>query len=148
MKKENTKRPKKGNLEENCWIDIHNDDVMREMGLIRSYVQVPRDKSVWTKTPYEKRILKKYRHSCKKDMHFHAIPRKPIRVRSKLIINLLKNKQFSKTTYSIECWQHEIPEILAKFQIVNRKAGYSTSVVRKYSWNGRTYGPTDLPYRG
>ena len=51
MKKQNTKRPKKGNPEENCWIDIHNDDVMREMGLIRSYVQVPRDKSVWTKTP-------------------------------------------------------------------------------------------------
>lgn len=151
MKKENTKSPKKGNSGEkdDRWIDVHDDDVMREMGLFRPFDQTPRDESVWSKTPQEKRMLKKVRHSCKdRDMHFHSIPRKPIRVRCKLIINLFKNKHFNKTTYSTECWQHEIQEILAKYHVLNRKTGYYESVVRKYSWNGKTYNPTDLPFWG
>lgn len=149
MKKENTRSPKKGNsaVENDRWIDVHDDDVMREMGFLRPYNQAPRDDSVWTKTPYEKRILKKMRNMLKdKDMHFHSTPRKFIRVRCKLIINLYKNNRFSKTTYSTECWQHEIPEILAQYRITNRKTGYSTSVVRKYSWNGKTYSPNELPF--
>lgn len=151
MKKENTKSPKKGNPveEEDRWIDVHDDDVMREMGFFRPLNQAPRDESVWTKTPYERRILKKVRHTCKgEDMHFHSVPRKVIRVRCKLIINLYKNKRFEKTTYSTECWQHEIPDILAKYRVTDRKTGYSTSVVRKYSWNGKTYDPKDLPFAG
>ena len=151
MKKENTKSPKKGNSveEKDHWINVHDDDVMREMGFFRPFNQAPRDESVWTKTPYERRILKKV-HSTKKgkDMHFHTIPKKIIRVRCKLIINLYKNKWFPKTTYSTECWQHEIPEILAKYRVTNSKTGYSTSVVRKYSWNGKTYNPSDLPFWG
>lgn len=147
MKKENTKSPKKGNPaeEEDRWIDVHDDDVMRAYGLWRSYDQSPRDPSVWTKTPSERRLLKKYRHSFKGDMHFHTIPRKIIRVRAKLIISLYKNKWFSKTTYSTECWQHEIPEILAKYRTIDRN-GFSTSVVRNYVWNGKTYNPHDLPF--
>lgn len=147
MKKENTKSPKKGNPveEEDRWIDVHDDDVMRAHGLWRPYNQSPRDPSVWTKTPSERRLLKKLRHSFKGDMHFHSAPRKIIRVRAKLIINLYKNKRFSKTTYSTECWQHEIPEILAKYRVTDRN-GFSTSVVRKYVWNGKTYDPHDLPF--
>lgn len=150
MKKDNIRSPKKGNpAEEDRWINVHDDNVMREMGFFRPFDQTPRDESVWTKTPYERRALKKMRYSCKRHgMHFHSIPRKVIRVRCKLIINLLKNKHFDKTTYSVECWQHEIPEILAKYRVVNRKTGYSTSIVRKYSWNGKTYGPSDLPFWG
>lgn len=151
MKKENIKSPKKGNPveEEDRWIDVHDDDVMREMGFLRPFNQTPRDESVWTKTPYERRILKKVRHSCKgEDMHFHLTPKKVIRVRGKLVINLLKNKRFRKTTYSTECWQHEIPEILAKYCVTNRKTGYSTSIVRKYSWNGKAYNPSDVPFGG
>lgn len=146
MKKENTKSPKKGNpVEEDRWIDIHDDDVMRAHGLWRPYIQSPRDPSVWTKTLSEKRLLKKLRHSFKGDMHFHSIPRRVIAVRSKLIITLCKNKHFSKTTYSTECWQHEIPEILSKYKVVDRN-GFSTKVVKKYVWNGRTYNPNDLPF--
>lgn len=151
MKKENTKSPKKGNPEEkdDRWIDVHDDDVMREMGLFRPFDLTPRDESVWTKTPQEKRMLKKVRRSCKnKDMHFHDVPKKVKKVRCKLIINLFKNKHFSKTTYSTECWQHEIPTILAKYHVTDRKTGYSKSIVRKYSWNGKTYNPTDLPFWG
>lgn len=149
MKKENTKSPKKGNPveEEDRWIDVHDDDVMRSHGLWRPYNQSPRDPSVWTKTPNERRLLKKLRHSFKGDKHFHVAPRKIIRVRAKLIINLYKNKRFSKTTYSTECWQHEIPEILAKYRVIDRN-GFSTSVVRKYVWNGKTYNPNDLPFAG
>lgn len=151
MKKENTRSPKNKAIqqEEDRWINVHDDDVMREMGFFRPFNQTPRDESVWTKTPYEKRLLKKLRHSCKSgDTHFHASPRKVIRFRCKLIITLYKNKRFGKTTYSTECWQHEIPGILAKYQVTDRKTGYSTSVVRKYSWNGKTYGPKDLPFAG
>lgn len=147
MKKENIKSPKKGNPaeEEDRWINVHDDDVMREYGLLRSYKQSPRDPSVWIKNSSEKNLLRKARHSSREDMHFHTIPRKIIRVRAKLIINLYKNKRFSKTTYSTECWQHEIPEILAKYRVTDRN-GFSTSVVRKYVWNGRTYSPNNLPF--
>lgn len=151
MKRENTKSPKKGSPveEEDRWINVHDDDVMREMGFFRPFNQASRDESVWTKTPYERRILKKMRHSCKSgDMHFHSVPKKVMRVRCKLVINLFKNKRFSKTTYSTECWQHEIPEILAKYHVTDRKTGYSTSIVRKYSWNGKIYNPSDLPFWG
>lgn len=149
MKKENNKSPKKGNpVEEVRWVDMHDDNIMRDMGILRPVSQAPRDESVWTKTAQERRLLKKLRHTCKKDMHFKSAPHKIIRFRCKLIINLYKNKHFSKTTYSTECWQHEIPSILAKYQIVDRKTGWATSVVRKYSWNGKTYDPRNLPFAG
>ena len=37
MKKENSKSPKNKAIqqEEDRWIDVHNDDVMREMGFLR-----------------------------------------------------------------------------------------------------------------
>lgn len=148
MKKEKTKSPKNKapQQDEDRWVNVHDESVMHEMGLLRFIKRTPRDKSVWTKTPYEKRLLKKLRHSCKgKDMHFHTLPRTIIRTRGKLIINLRKNKRFNKTTYSTECWQHEIPDILSKYQVNNRKTGYSENVVRKYSWNGKTYNTNDLP---
>ena len=66
-------------------------------------------------------------------------------VYGKLIVTLLKNNTFPKTTYSIKCWQHQIPEMLAKFWY--SKNGYTASLVAKYSWNGRTYRSTkDLPF--
>lgn len=147
MKKEQTKSPEKAiQKEEDRWINIHDDNVMREMGLVRSLPLVPRDENVWSKNAYERRIVSKVRHSSGTDMHFHTCPRKAIPVRCKLIVYLKKNKQFGKTTYSTECWQHEIPEILSKFQVINRKAGTATSVVMKYSWNGKTYQPNTLPF--
>lgn len=151
MKKENTKSPKQGKPTEveDRWIDVHDDDVMRAHGLWRPYNQSPRDPSVWTKTPAERRILKKLRHTHKgEDMHFHSAPRKSIRVRAKLIIQLYKNNKFDKTTYSTECWQHEIPDILSMYYVVDKPSGYAINVVRKYVWNGKTYGPKDLPFAG
>lgn len=148
MKQENSKSPSKAiqREEEDRWIDVHDDDVMRAMGFFRPFNQAPRDKSVWTKTPYERRLLKELRHSDKRDMRLHSFPGKHIPVRAKLIIQLKKNKKFSKTTYSTECWQHEISSILGKYYWRNSKTGYAESLVAKYVFNGKTYGPNERPF--
>lgn len=137
---------KKVNLTVDSWIDVNNNRFMTSIGF-RPVVQSKRDESVWTKTPYEKRMLKKLRHTYKnKDMHFHSRPLKTFKLYDKLIVYLYKNKQFNKTTYSIKCWQHEIPNILAKFKVVNNKTDSYKNIVMKYVWNGKTYGPKDLPF--
>lgn len=152
MKKESTKSPKKQgnpNGKDDHWINVHDDDVMRAMGLWRPYNQKPRDPSVWTKTHAERHLLKKLRHVQKDlDMHFHSIPRKRGVVRTKIIIQLLPNKKFPKTTYSRICWNTEISNILRKFMVTNSKTGYEESAVAKYTYNGKTYGPNELPYCG
>lgn len=147
MKQENSKSPSKATQrEEDRWIDVHNDDVMREMGLLRSFNQTPRDKSVWTKTSNEKRLLHDLRHSVKRDMHLHSYPIKHIPVRAKLIISFKNNKKCAKATYSTECWQHEISDILSKYLRKNDKTGQVESLVVKYVFNNRTYGPNERPF--
>ena len=150
MKKENTKSPNKAiQREEDLWIDVNDDNVMREMGFFRPFIQAPRDESVWTKTSYERRILRGMRHSCsKEEMQFHAVPEKFIEVPGKLIIQLKKNKVYPKTTYSTKCWQSDIPSILAKYVITNYKRNTTESAVSKYTWNGKTYYPSELPFWG
>ena len=112
--------------EENRWIDVHDDMVMREHGLIRSLPQSPRDENVWTKTPNELRILRTVRNSCKDDMHFNSIPVRNGKVRAKLIVQLKRNKKFAKSTYSFTCLDTEVSDILSKFD----------NYVAKYSFNG------------
>lgn len=149
MKKENSKSPKNKAIqqEEDRWIDVHNNDVMREMGFLRPFPQAPRDESVWRKTPNERRLLRNVKHVEKgKDMHFHSVPHKHIHVRAKLIIQLKKNRKYPNTTYSTECWMSDIPNILAKYQVVNPKTEYSESAVARYSFNGKTYVPNELPF--
>lgn len=127
------------------WIDVHDDDVMREMGFFRPFDQKPRDPSVWTKTPYERRMLKKMKHTTPKgDSHLNNVPIKHIPVRAKLIIQLKKNKKFDKTTYSTECWQHEIPFILENYQVDGKDR--AINLVRWYNWNGKKYLPNELPF--
>lgn len=148
MKQENSKSPKNKAVqkEEDRWIDVHNDDVMREMGFTRPFIQAPRDASVWTKNPHEKHILKLVRNQVKLEMRPYSLPVKHIPVRTKLIIQLKKNKKFPKTTYSVECWQHEISSILRKYVRRNSKTGYIESLVAKYTFNNRTYGPNERPF--
>ena len=129
MKKENK------NQKDSTWVDIHNDQLMREMGIIRTLPVVPRDPSVWTKTANERRILRAAKNYYRnEDSHFHTSPIKSIPVRDRLVIYLKKNKEFPKTTYSIECWQHDIPNILSKYPVA------------KYSYGGRTYATSELPF--
>ncbi len=143
------KSPNKAIQQEDRWINVHDDNVMREMGLFRPFNQAPRDESVWTKTPNERRLLKEVKYANRgKDMHFRAAPSKFIKIRGKLIIQLRKNKVYPKTTYSTECWQSDISDILSKYIIANHKLKISESAVAKYSWNGKTYYPGELPFWG
>lgn len=149
MKKETIKSPKNKAVqkEENRWIDVHDDDVMRAMGFMRPFNQTPRDPRVWQKTPNDRRLLRNIKHTVKKeDLHFHSVPPKRATVYAKLIIQLKPNKIFPKSTYSQKCLNTHIGDILRKFQVTNSKTGYSESIVAKYSYNGKTYAPNEIPY--
>ncbi len=150
MKKETTKSPKNKAIQDkdDRWIDVHDDAVMREMGFSR-FERVPRDESVWSKTPRERQLLKKIRHAYKgMDLHFHSVPPKRATVCAKLIVQLKPNDVFPKSTYSQECLNTHISDVLGKFKIVDPVTGWSESVVAKYSYNGRTYAPNEVPYCG
>lgn len=148
MSKNKNQSPKKApQLREEGWVDIKNDNLMVEMGL-RQPILIPRDESVWTKTPNEKRNLQKLRTKGK--CSTAVTPEKSIPVRSKLIIYLEKNNIYPKTTYSIECWQHEIPHIISKYLILDKKNSRKDrtvykNIVMKYSWNGYTYDNRTFP---
>ena len=143
---ENVKSPSKAPQRENSsWVDVHDDELMIELGIRPSHV-APRDKSVWTKTPYEKRVLRLERGKHKERIHFHSVPRKSIPVKAKLIIYLKKNNKFPYTTYSTECMQHEIENILLNYYSKNRKTGYNECLVTKYVYNGKTYAPDERPF--
>lgn len=135
--------------EEDRWIDVHDDKVIQEMGLMRTNPVVPRDKTVWSKTSAERRNLQKAKDSEKKrEMRFSTFPIKHVPIKDKLIIYLYKNSVYPKTTYSAVCWQHEIPFILSKYVKVNFKLNTATNLVAKYSFNGKTYSRNELPFWG
>lgn len=146
MKKENTKSPSKApRSEEDLRVDVHNDELMIELG-IRPPHLIPRDPSVWTKTPREKKLLKSLRKIHKGHIHFHSVPKKSIPVKAKLIIQLKKNKKFPNTTYSTECWQHKIEDILLNYYAKNNKTGHNECLVSKYIYNGQAYSPDERPF--
>lgn len=136
---------------EDDWVDVHNDALMVSLGLRQPPV-IPRDISVWTKSPKEKTTLKKLRKIVKNNFatgwgHNPA----PIPLDGKLVITIKKNNKYMiydeklnrkvfKTTFSFYCNQRRIPFILGKFNDKKDKQN-----IIKYSWNGRTYSPTELP---
>lgn len=142
MKKKNIKALQG---DENSWIDVYNDDLMIKLGMRSPNLQ-PKDPDVWTKTPSEKKMLKSLRRIHKGRIHFHSVPHKSIPVRAKLIIQLSKNNIFPYTTYSVECWQHEIGDILLNYCAKNSKTGYDECLVSKYIYNGKTYAPNERPF--
>lgn len=146
MKKENIQSPSKAaQREEDRWVDVHDDALMVELG-IRPSMLAPRDKSIWSKTSNERRLLKTLRRSSKERIYFHSIPERSIPVRAKLIIYLKKNNKFPKTTYSTECWQNEIRSILLNYYQRNKKTGTNECLVSKYAYNDKTYGPNEKPF--
>ena len=130
------------------WIDVHNDDVMIEMGFFRPVLKEPRDKEVWTRTESEKKILRTLRRVCKRNTRYYSDPFKFIPVPGTLIIQLKKNKIFPYSTYSKKCWQSDIQRILSKYKVPNPKNNTFKSLVVKYIWNGKTYNPNELPFWG
>ena len=129
------------------WVNVHDDALMISLGL-RLPKRVPRDPSVWTKTPKEKAVLKKYKDQdtttfvCKGVAKF-----KPIPVYDKCILQLKKSDKYTvfdntlgrrvpQTVISIQCSQSDIPNLIAKYK----------DVLVKYHWNGRDYLPNQIPY--
>ena len=146
MNKENVKNSATiSRADEDRWIDIHDDELMIELGL-RPKKGIPRDKSVWTKSHYERQALKSLRKLYKGHIHFNSVPKKTIPVRAKLVIYLKKNKKFPKTTYSMECWQHEIDSILSNYCYNNPKTGSSENLVSRYVYNNRSYMINERPF--
>lgn len=146
MKKEVIKSPNKApQSEEDLWVNVYDDTLMVNLG-IRPPVLTPRDNSVWTKTPNERRLLKTLRRSDNRKIHFHTVPIKHIPVRAKLIIQLKKNNKFPYTTYSTTCWQHEIGNILLNYYQLNKKTGHNECLVSKYVYNGKTYKYNERPF--
>lgn len=146
MKQENIKSPSKASQrEEDRWVDVHNDELMILLG-IRAPHAISRDSSVWTKTSYEKKVLRVERCKHKGKIYFHNTPRKNIPVRAKLIIYLKKNNKFPYTTYSTKCMQHEIGNILFNYYAKNNKTGSIECLVAKYIYNGKTYTPNERPF--
>lgn len=109
-------------------------------------MQIPRDSNVWQKTEAERKLLQKLRHSDKSNGHFYNAKIRIPSLYDKIIIQLYKNNQFNKTTYSHYCWQKDIPEILNKYSIYDSKSGTNKSLISFYSWNGKKYKPTELPH--
>lgn len=141
--KESIKNPSRTPQHEDR-VNVHDDELMIKLGIRPPHVS-PKDMSVWTKTPHEKKVLRSERRKHKETIHFHSVPRKSIPVRANLIIYLKKNKKFPNTTYSTECWQHEIGDILLNYY-TSTKSGNSESLVTKYVYNGRTYAPNERPF--
>lgn len=119
------------------WINVHDDEEVRKNGLIRPYLVESRDPDVWTKTPREKRQLKKYKRGYKG--HFYASEVETSPLVDTLIVYLSKNKWFDKPTYSFKCNIVDIPFIIQKFTVKNK------SFVKKYFFNGKTYKNNEFP---
>lgn len=144
MKQEKVKSPSKASQYDG-WVDVHNDELMVELG-IRHPEETPRDPSVWTKTPNERRLLKSLRRTCKNTIHFYSKPDRVIPVKTKLIIQLKKNTKFPNTTYSTVCNMSDIDRILLMYSQYNKSTKSNESLVQKYTFNGKTYKPGERPF--
>ena len=130
-------------------VNCNDEQEMKSLGYRNSLIS--RDKTVWTKTELEKKLLKKVKRRFKKyefssnwDFHKPHIP-----CYDKLIVQIYKNPNFLKkkgypvshTTFSFYCGQSDIPHILSKFTNENGE-----SFVRYYKFNGKEYKPNELPF--
>lgn len=120
-----------------CIAEHINDDAwMVAEGLRAPNVQ-PRDPSVWTKTAAEREQIRKLKHQKYRLTRGGVGGRKYIPVYLKLIVQV---RGWEKTTYSLKCWQADIPRIIGNFN-----AGDGKEVI-KYQWNGKTYKPNEVPF--
>ena len=131
------------------WIDVHDDDVCREMGIIRPFDVTPRDPSVWSKTPNERRILRNMIMMCGgkiKGWHCPAFPQKESTVKAKIVVQLKKNKIFDQTTYSKVVGNREIDNVLSQFVVWNPRTQKNESMVKSYTFNGTQYNANERPW--
>lgn len=128
---------------EEGWVDVHDSELMIALGIHPPYMN-ERDPNVWCKSNYERKILKSLRRSSP-SLRCSSIPKKSIPVRAKLIIRLVKNDIYPNTTYSTECWMHEIGDIIQNY-FRTTKVGLKECLIDTYSYNGKTYRPHERPF--
>lgn len=117
-------------------VDVTNKELMVKENLHQPPAHV-RDESVWTKTPKEKAALKKAKARTKSKFAGGWVgesSNKVIPVAGKLIIY-----PKGESCISHNCNQDRIPRILARYRAEGR-------YINKYSFNGVTYSPTELPF--
>lgn len=140
---------------ETTFVDIRDKELMISLG-IHPRDAAPRDPSVWTKTPEQKKAMKRNRRKYKNFRFSKAAgPIKHIPIYDKLIVHIkadplyaqYKNANGSphtgtiKTTHTFHCAQSDIPFILSNF--VDSKGN---NIVTHYHWNHKKYEPTVLPF--
>ena len=129
-----------------------NDDAFLVAEHLRQPSVKPRDPNVWTKTPKERKLWKKFRRVPAPNYNWSE-PVKIIDIPGTLVVyvkggnfttgklNPKTKKPIPKTTFSHKCIQSNIPYILGKYKTPK-------SEVLKYSWNGKMYSPDNLPFWG
>lgn len=140
--------------EEDIWVDVHDHDLMVELGIHKPYY-VGRDSRVWTKTEKEKQQLKEMKARCTTILP-NGWPSTPTRSRffSTLIVRIRPSNKYKfidkkgntqkKTYFSHKnINESDIPNVLAQYYVWKDKA--RQSLVISYSWNGKTYSANELP---
>ena len=116
------------------------DDAFMVAEHLRQPSVTPRDPSVWSKTPKERKLWKRYRRFPAPSYQWPA-PAKSIPIPGTLVVYVKGGKMNPKNTFSHKCIQSDIPFLLSKYKT-------EKSQVTKYSWNGKTYAPDCLPFWG
>ena len=130
-------------------VNCNDEKEMESLGY--RHPLVPRDQTVWTKTEFEKKLLKKMKRRFK-NYEFSSnwgYTKLHIPCYDKLIVQIYKNPDFLKrngfpvshTTFKFFCGQSDISYILSKFV---DESGHS--FVRWYKFNGKEYKPDELPF--
>lgn len=135
-KKKKQREANEARIKRLCIADHINDDAWMVAEGLRSPMRQPRDPSVWSKTPTEREQVRKLRHIKYRITRGSVGTRKHIPVYLKLIVQV---RGLEKTTFSLECWQADIPSVLGRF----RERG---GEIIKYQWNGKTYAPNEVPF--
>lgn len=151
MKKENIKESPEDRFKR-LRIKNWTDDAFLVAEHLRQPSVQPRDERVWVKTDKERRLWRKHRRFPAPAYNWPA-PAKSIPIPGTLIVyvrggnfttgklNPKTKKPIPKTTFSHKCMQSDIAFILGKYKT-------DKSQVIKYSWNGKTYDPDNLPFWG
>lgn len=122
-------------------VNVYSDAEMNEAGFFRGAEILKYD---FSKSKKEKKILRKMKYKIRDfDGHVYSTIKPYSSCKNaKIIIQLVKNKIFDKTTYSKICRYNDIPVILAKYS--DPKTG--KTFISKYKYNTRWYNVQEMPY--
>lgn len=135
-KKKKQRETNEARIKRLCIKDHINDDAWMVAEGLRLPTRQPRDPSMWTKTLAERERIRELKHIKYHIARSCIDGRKYIPIYLKLIVQV---RGLEKTTYSLKCWQADIPSVLSRFK---ERGGE----IIKYQWNGKTYAPNEVPF--